>query len=63
MSFRGRRVCDFAIPIGTVWLLTDLAEAKGRQALYVQQTPQMLKALREMALIHSVESSNRIGPK
>lgn len=60
MSFRGRRLCDFAIPIGTVWLLTDLAEAKGRQALYVQQTPQMLKALREMALIQSVESSNRI---
>ena len=45
---------------GTVWLLTDIAEAKGRQTLYTQQSPQVLKALRETALVQSVESSNRI---
>jgi Fic family protein len=40
--------------------MTDIAEAKGRQQLYTKQAPQLLKALREMALIQSVESSNRI---
>gem|GEM_PF-1849415 len=58
MSFRGGRLRDFSMPVGTVWLLTDIAEAKGRQTLYTQQAPQVLKALRETALIQSVESSN-----
>jgi hypothetical protein len=49
-----------ALPTGSVWLMTDIAEAKGRQRLYTKQAPQLLKALREMALIQSVESSNRI---
>jgi hypothetical protein len=60
MSFRGGRFRDFSIPAGTVWLLIDIAEAKGRQTLYTQQAPQVLKALRETALVQSVESSNRI---
>ena len=46
--------------MSTNWLLNDLAEAKGKQELYTRQSPQMLKALREMALVQSVESSNRI---
>src|SRR3972149_944452 len=60
MSFRGGRLGKLALPAGTVWLLTDIAEAKGRQDLYARQAPQLLKALREAALIQSVESSNRI---
>jgi hypothetical protein len=60
MSFRVGRLRDLSIPAGTVWLLTDIAEAKGRQTLYTQQSPQVLKALRETALVQSVESSNRI---
>jgi Fic family protein len=44
----------------TVWLLEQLAESKGRQALFTRQSPQMLKALREHALIESAVSSNRI---
>jgi hypothetical protein len=32
-------------------LLTDIAEAKGRQTLYTQQAPQVLKALREAAVV------------
>jgi Fic family protein len=43
-----------------IWLLTDIAEAKGRQDLYAKQAPQLLQALRVTALIQSVESSNRI---
>lgn len=60
MSFRGRRLQDTKLPLGTVWLLETLAEAKGRQQLFEKQSPQVLKTLREMALIESTESSNRI---
>ena len=59
-SFRNHRLRGFSVPMSTNWLLNDLAEAKGRQALYTRQSPQVLKALREMALVQSVESSNRI---
>lgn len=60
MSFRGERWRQTSITGSTVWLLTDIAEAKGRQDLYTRQAPQILDALRELALIQSVESSNRI---
>lgn len=60
MSFRGGRLRDLLLPPGTVWLISEIAEAKGRQALYTKQAPQVLKVLREMALVQSVESSNRI---
>ena len=60
MSFRGGWLAGLSLPLGTVWLLTDVAEARGRQDLYTKQAPQLLKALRETALIQSVESSNRI---
>jgi hypothetical protein len=60
MSFRGSRLVATRFPLGTVWLLESLAESKGRQALYEKQSPQILKALRELALVESTESSNRI---
>jgi Fic family protein len=60
MTFRNHRLCGLAVPMSTAWLLNDIAEAKGRQELYTRQSPQVLKALREMALIQSTESSNRI---
>jgi Fic family protein len=60
MTFRDRRLRDFALPMSTAWLLNDIAEAKGKQELYIRQSPQVLKALREMALVQSAESSNRI---
>ncbi len=60
MSFRGARLAELRLPAGTVWLLTGIAEARGRQALFTQQAPQVLRALREMALVQSVASSNRI---
>ena len=59
-SFRNHRLRDLAVPMSTAWLLNDIAEAKGKQELYTRQSPQVLKALREMALIQSTESSNRI---
>ena len=60
MSFRGSRLAETRLPLGTVWLLESLAEAKGRQALHEKQSPQLLNALRELALVESTESSNRI---
>ena len=60
MSFRSNYLCDLKLPLSTVWLLTDVAEAKGRQDRYVQRSPEALTSLRETALIQSVESSNRI---
>ncbi|MDP8262410.1 MAG: Fic family protein [Candidatus Ancaeobacter aquaticus] len=50
----------FDLPLGTVWLMNSVSEYKGKQDLYSQQSPQALKTLVEMALIESVESSNRI---
>jgi hypothetical protein len=49
-----------AIPTVTVWYLTALSEALGKQELFTRQSPQKLKALRENALIESAISSNRI---
>lgn len=60
MSFRGDRLRNFALPTATVWLMTDIAESKGRQDLFTKQSPQVLRVLREVALVQSVESSNRI---
>ena len=60
MSFRGTRLQKTKLPLSTVWLLEILAESKGRQQLFENQSPQILKTLREMALIESAESSNRI---
>jgi Fic family protein len=49
-----------SIPATTAWYLADLGEARGKQELFVNQSPQRLKALREHALIESAVSSNRI---
>ncbi|MEA2601154.1 MAG: hypothetical protein QOF89_2146 [Acidobacteriota bacterium] len=50
-SFRANYLTHLPLPLGTVWLLTDVAEAKGRQDLYTRQAPQVLQALRETALM------------
>jgi Fic family protein len=49
-----------SIPAATGWYLADLGEARGKQELFVKQSPQKLKVLREHALIESAISSNRI---
>jgi Fic family protein len=55
-----RSLPSWPVPTAAVWLLTDIAEAKGRAQLHARQSPHALKALREMAIIQSTESSNRI---
>jgi Fic family protein len=48
------------VPAATSWYLSDLGEERGRQELFIRQSPQRLKTLREHALIESAISSNRI---
>ena len=55
-----QNIRDISVPIGTSWLLSQCMEAKGKQELWIRQKPAILKALREQAMIQSVESSNRI---
>jgi hypothetical protein len=54
------RMCELTIPIWTSWLFADCMEARGNQDLWIRQRAEVLAALREQALIQSVESSNRI---
>ena len=59
-EFSGNAASGYkAVPFNGVAFET-LAESKGRQQLFERQSPQMLKTLREIALIESTESSNRI---
>ena len=55
-----RALPAYQIPTSAVWLLSDIAEHKGRHQLFARQSPQALKALLQMALVQSAESSNRI---
>lgn len=55
-----RLLSGYQIPTSAVWLLSDIAEHKGRHQLFTRQSPQVLKALLQMALVQSAESSNRI---
>lgn len=49
-----------AIPIQFAGTLRRLGEHRGRQELFFRQTPQVLDAFRQTAIIQSTESSNRI---
>lgn len=60
MSFRQIDFKNFSLPGSTVWFISEISEAKGKQHLYTQQSLQLLTRLLETALIQSVESSNRI---
>ncbi len=60
MTLEPSKLREVAIPLGTTWLLAACMEAKGKQELWMRQRPEVLRALREQAIIQSVESSNRI---
>jgi len=46
--------------MGLSWLMGRVMEAKGRQDLFEHQRPEVLATLRQIAIIQSTESSNRI---
>lgn len=54
------RFLNTPLPLSTSWLLGECMELKGRQELWARQIPEILNALRDQAMIQSVESSNRI---
>ena len=37
MSFRGGKLAELPMTAGSIWLLTDIAEHKGRERLYTRQ--------------------------
>lgn len=59
-SFGEKRLIEMRIPLETSWLLASCMEARGKQDLWIRQKPEVLKALRDQAIVQSVESSNRI---
>lgn len=60
MSLRGERIVTEPIPMHILRLVGKINEYKGMQQLYHQQAPQVLESLRQVALVQSTESSNRI---
>jgi Fic family protein len=60
MSFRNDRLANTPLSGATVWLLTDIAEAKGRAEGVLKGSAEVVERLRASALIQSAESSNRI---
>lgn len=59
-SFDPKRLAGATIPIGVSWQFGTVMECKGRQDLYEKQSPEVLRTLRELAIVESTESSNRI---
>jgi Fic family protein len=59
-SFGPGRLEQTTVPMATVRSIGLLGEYKGRQRLFEKQSPQVLTALREVARVQSIESSNRI---
>lgn len=60
ISLEENTIAALQIPIETGWLLASCMEARGKQDLWTRQKPEVLKALRDQAIVQSVESSNRI---
>jgi Fic family protein len=59
-SFSKDFLKNLKLNVSTSWLMSQCSEAKGKQVVWELQRPELLAALREMAMIQSVESSNRI---
>jgi Fic family protein len=48
------------ISAGIAWLIGKCMEARGKQDLWLKTRPEIMKSLKETAMIQSAESSNRI---
>jgi Fic family protein len=67
-SFDTEFLKNLVIPHRVIRMLSDIARLQGRQELYLEKAPEVLANLKQVAIIESVESSNRIenivvGPK
>ena len=56
-SFSLVKLCFYAQQLAT---LRALGEYRGKQQLYVAQSPEVLSDLRQVAVVESTESSNRL---
>lgn len=59
-SFAPTFLGQIVIPQRLISTIRQLGEYKGKQELYKQQAPEMLENLRQVAMIQSTESSNRL---
>jgi len=59
-SFEHSYLLETPISHALAMTLRGLGEFRGRQVLYSEQSPEVLETLRRVAMIQSVESSNRI---
>jgi Fic family protein len=60
ISFRDSKLDNMTWNNTTIQLISRIQEYKGKQTLYSQQSPEVLQALKNVAVIQSTESSNRI---
>ncbi|GLC86904.1 Fic family protein [Lysinibacillus piscis] len=59
-SYHYKQLKQLMLPMETVNLIAKMNEYKGKQELYKQQAPQILKALKDVATIQSTKASNAI---
>lgn len=59
-SFAPAFLDKIVIPQRLITTIRQIGEYKGKQELYKQQAPEMLENLRQVAMIQSTESSNRL---
>jgi Fic family protein len=59
-SFEHGYLFDTPISHSLLMAMRSLGEFRGRQVLYSEQSPEVLETLRQVAMVQSVESSNRI---
>lgn len=60
MSFKDGNLVNEDIPMNIVRLVGKTNEYKGKQDLYIDQSPQVLEKLKEVAIIQSTKASNSI---
>lgn len=60
MTFRNENLIKLRFPMEIVRLIAEINQYKGRQDLFKQQSPQILDALKQTAVIESTEASNAI---
>lgn len=59
-SFDKKYLSALTIPHHLITIVRRIGEHKGKQDLYKKQAPEMLENLRNVAIIQSTESSNRL---
>jgi Fic family protein len=59
-SFNKKYLDSLRVPHHVIGIIRQIGEYRGRQVLYQKQAPEMLENLRQIAVIQSTESSNRL---